>query len=202
MTGSKLVLVRFPRNHQIHGREELLLSTSHQTVRRPRQTIRRLLRALGRNPQRLQPTHQLVNGPPPVPVHPRNGRQVPDTTHHAEIASERIVPRPEIRALCQVLVEFQGEAGVFDGLKALGDFAHVGDTVTLFDAEADLAVVGVVVVVCVRHEPFVDAEDAAGFEDAEDLGVDTFEGGGVDGGFNGVDGVEGVGGEGHLLGWD
>ena len=57
----------------------------------------------------------------------------------------------------------------------------------------------VVVIVVVCHEPFVDAEDAAGLEDAEDLGVDAFEGGGVDGGFDCVDCVEGVFGEGHLL---
>ena len=46
MTRSKLVLVRFSCNHQIHRREELLLSTGHQTVRRPRQAIRRFLRPL------------------------------------------------------------------------------------------------------------------------------------------------------------
>lgn len=60
-----------------------------------------------------------------------------------------------------------------------------------------MVLVGVVVVV--GHEPFVDAEDAAGFEDAVDLGVDAFEGGGMDGCFDGVDGVEAVFWEGHLL---
>ena len=58
---------------------------------------------------------------------------------------------------------------------------------------------GILVVVAIGHEPFVDTEHAAGFEDAIDLGVDPFEGGSVDGGFDGVDGVEGVGWEGHLL---
>ena len=69
----------------------------------------------------------------------------------------------------------------------------------MFDAKANFAVVRVLVVVGIGHEPFVDAKDAAGFEDAVDLGVDTFEGGGMDGGFDGVDGVKGGIGEGHLL---
>lgn len=50
--------------------------------------------------------------------------------------------------------------------------------------------VGIVIVVVVCHEPFVDAEDAARFEDAVDLGVDAFEGGGMHGGLDGVDAVE------------
>lgn len=86
-----------------------------------------------------------------------------------------------------------------DGAQAFRDGDHVGDAVALLDAEADLAVAGVGVVVGVCHEPFVDAEDAAGLEDAEDLRVDALEGGGVHGGFDGVDGVEGGVWEGHLL---
>ena len=69
----------------------------------------------------------------------------------------------------------------------------------MFDAESYFPVVWVRVIVVISHEPFVDAEDAAGFEDAVDLGVDSFEGGGVHGGFDGVDAVEGVVWEGHLL---
>ena len=59
--------------------------------------------------------------------------------------------------------------------------------------------VWVLVVVGIGHEPFVHTKDAAGFEDAVYLGVDTFEGGSVDGGFDGVDGVKGGVWEGHLL---
>ena len=59
--------------------------------------------------------------------------------------------------------------------------------------------VRVLVIVGIGHEPFVDAKDAAGLEDAVDLGIYTFEGGSVDGSFDGVDGVKGVIGEGHLL---
>lgn len=55
-------------------------------------------------------------------------------------------------------------------------------------------------VVGVGHYPLVDAEDGAWFEDAEDLGVDAFEGGRVDGGFDGVGCVESVFGEVDFLG--
>ena len=57
----------------------------------------------------------------------------------------------------------------------------------------------ILVVVGIGHEPFVDAKDAARFEDAVNLRVDPFEGGSVDGGFDGVDSVKGGIGEGHLL---
>jgi len=77
---------------------------------------------------------------------------------------------------------------------------HVGDAVAALDAQADFAVAFVGRVVGVGHHPLVDAEDAAGFEDAEDLGVDAFEGGGVDGGFDGVGGVESIFGEVDFLG--
>ena len=55
-------------------------------------------------------------------------------------------------------------------------------------------------VVGVGHYPFVEAEDAAGLEDAEDLRIDAFKGGGVDGGFDGVGGVESIFGEVDFLG--
>ena len=97
-------------------------------------------------------------------------------------------------------MKFELEAGGFDGGKAFRDAHHIADAVALLDAEADFAVVRIRVVVGVGHEPFVDAEHAAGFQDTEDLAVDAFERGGVDGGFDSVDGVEGIGGKGHLLG--
>ena len=59
--------------------------------------------------------------------------------------------------------------------------------------------VRVLIIVGIGHEPFVDAKDAARFEDAVDLGIDTFKRGGMDGGFDGVDGVKCGIGEGHLL---
>lgn len=59
--------------------------------------------------------------------------------------------------------------------------------------------VRVLVVVGIGHEPFVDAKDAAGFEDAVDLGVDTFKRGSVDGGFDGIDGIKRCIGKRHLL---
>lgn len=77
---------------------------------------------------------------------------------------------------------------------------HVGDAVAALDPEADLAVALVARVVGIGHDPFIDAEDAAWLEHAEDLGVDAFEGRGVDGGLNGVGSVEGTFGEVDFLG--
>jgi len=58
----------------------------------------------------------------------------------------------------------------------------------------------VVLVVGVCHDPFVDSEDAAWFQHAEDLRVDSLEGRGMDGCFDGVGGVEGVWREVYFLG--
>ena len=57
----------------------------------------------------------------------------------------------------------------------------------------------VLVVVGVRHEPFVHAEDAAGLQHTENLRVHAFERGGVHSGFDSVDSVEAVRGKRHLL---
>lgn len=131
--------------------------------------------------------------------HAGDGEEVVDGAHVLEVARERVVPGGGVRALGQVLVQLELEAGGFDGGDALGDGHHVGDAVALLDAEADLAVVLVVVVVLVGHEPLVDAKDAAGLEHAVDLAVDALQRGGVHSGLDGVDAVEGVIREGHLL---
>ena len=136
---------------------------------------------------------------PPHLRHPRYRHQIPHTPRHPQIPIQRIIPRPRIHPIRQILTYLQLKPCCFHGGDSFGDGHHVGDPVALFDTEADFAVVGVAAGVGGCHEPFVDGEDAAGFEDAVDLGVDAFEGGGVDGGFDGVDGVEGGGGEGHLL---
>ena len=116
-----------------------------------------------------------------------------------EVAGERVIPGRSIRTLGQILVEFELETCSFDGGEAFGDLDHVGNSVALLNAKADFAVMCVVVVVVVRHEPFVDTKYAAWFEHAEDLRVDAFKGGGVNSGFDGVDRVERILGEGHLL---
>lgn len=73
------------------------------------------------------------------------------------------------------------------------------NAVAVLDAVADGAVVGVEGGIGGGEDPFVEGEDAAGFEDAVDLGVYGRKGGGVEGGFDGVDGVEGVVREGDFL---
>ena len=195
------VLIRgLPSNHQIHRREELLLPARHQAVRREPQAIRRLLRPLRRQPDPFQAPDNPMREPPAPLRHPRDRDQIPQAPHHPQVPVQRVVPRFRVLPVGQVLVEFQFETGGFDGGESFGDADHVADAVALLDSQADLAVVRVGVVVGVGHEPFVDAEDAAGLEDAEDLAVDAFEGRGVDGGFDGVDSVEGIRGKGHLLG--
>ena len=89
--------------------------------------------------------------------------------------------------IAETIDAFYGDAGAKDGVSR-----SYKQAVTDLDAEADFAVAFVGGVVGVGHYPFVDAEDGVWFEDAEDLGVDGFEGGGVDGGFDGVGCVEGV----------
>lgn len=191
--------LRFPRNHQIHRREQLLLRPRHQAIRRQRQAIRRLLRPLRHQPYRLQGPNRVMRHRPPHLRHPRNGYHVAHTPRHPQIPIQRVIPRSRVRPVRQVLVHLELEPCGLNGAQAFGDGDHVGDAVALLDAEADLAVARVGIVVRVGHEPFVDAKDAARFEDAEDLRVDTLQGGGVHGGFDGVDGVEGIVREGHLL---
>ena len=65
---------------------------------------------------------------------------------------------------------------------------------------ADAEVGGVVWVVFVCHYPFVDADCAAGFEDAEELGVDVLKRGSMACCFDSIDGVKGVFGEAEMLG--
>jgi len=187
--------LRLPRHHQVHGREQLLLPTRHQRIRCFRQAVRCLLRPLARDSHRLQHPDKLVNRPPSNFRQPRNSEDIPHTPNGTEITREWIIPGPRVRPIRQILVELEYEARGLYGGQSFRDLDHVRDAVTLLDVKADSAVVGVVVVVGVGHKPFVDAEDATRFEDAVDLGVDAFEGGGVDGGFDGVDGVEGVFGE-------
>ena len=108
--------------------------------------------------------------------HAKNGREVADAAKVLQITGERPVPWVGVLiTVSQVLVHFQLEASLLHGLESDLDLLHVGDTVTLFDTKADLAVVLVAIVVVVRHQPFVDAEDATGLEDTKDLAIDTLQ---------------------------
>lgn len=137
---------------------------------------------------------------PPEPRHPEAEEQI---SHRLRVAPapavKRPVPRARVRPLSEVFMLEDLEARLAHGRQRLGRGDHVRDAVTLLDADADLAVreVGVVVVVC--HHPLVDAEDAAWLKGAEDLGVGGGEVRGVDGCLDGVRGVKGGVGEGEVL---
>lgn len=132
------------------------------------------------------------------PGHASNGEEVPDGTHVLERTGQRVVPGGSVGAGSKILVVEELKAGILNGLDALRDSDHVGNTVTLLDTETNATVLGVVVVILVSHEPLVDTESTTGLQDTENLAVNTNQLGGVDGGLNGVDSIEGVVGELHL----
>lgn len=185
-------------DHQVHGGEQVLLSTLDQTVSSKSQAVGSLLGALGEEAEALTGTDEAVGKTTAPPGHADNGEEVPDGTHVLEGARQRVVPWGGVRALSQILVVEEIETSILHGLDTLGDADHVGDTVTLLDTQTDATVLGVVVVVLVSHEPLVDTEGTTGLQDTEDLRVDTDQIGGVDGSLNGVDSVEAVVGELHL----
>ena len=191
---------RLPCHHQIHGRKQLLPPTSNKRIATIRKLPRRLRRALRRKPQRLQRRQQTPNPQPSDPTHPHIPQQIPQVLRARQVARQRRVPRPPVRLLREVLFVLDDETRCAHRRERFSPRHHVGDAVAALDAEADLAVALVGRVVGVGHDPLVDAEDAAWLEHAEDLGVEAFEGRGVDGGFDGVGGVEGIFGEVDFLG--
>lgn len=131
--------------------------------------------------------------------HSEDGGHIAERADVLELARKGPVPWVGVVALSEILVVLHDEASSLHGRQRNLNLLHVGDTVTDLDSETDLTVVGVVVVVGVRHEPLVDTEYTAGLQNAENLAVDALERGGVDSGLDGVDGVEGVVRERHLL---
>lgn len=186
------------RNHQEHGCEQLHPPTSHQIVRSDSQAISGLLRPLRQEAYGLHPAHELVGKPTTPPGHACEREDVTQRRHVLPRPGERVVPRDLIGTISQVLRVLEFESRGLDGVQRVRRGHHVGDAVTLLDPQADLAVERVVVVVVIRHDPFVDAKRPARFEDFVDLTVDPLEAGGVDGGLDGVDGVEAVRFEVHL----
>ena len=185
-------------NHEVHGSEEVLLSTLNQTVTGQGQAVGGLLGTLGEETDALTGTNEAVSNTTSPPGHAGNGKEVPGGAHVLEGARQRVVPRNGVGTSSQILVVLQVEAGVLHGLHTLGDADHVRDTVTLFDTEADATVLGIVVVVIVSHEPLVNSEGTAGLQDTEDFAVHTNQLRGVHSSLNGVDSVEAVVGEVHL----
>lgn len=191
--------LRLPRHNKIHGRKQLFLPALDQTIGSDCKAVSRLLCSRRHEPDPFQRANCIMGDVTSPFRHTCNRDHIPQRLRHAQIPIEGVIPGPGVFACSEVFVEFELKAGGSDGLEALGDADHVRDSVALLDSKADAAVLGVVVVVGICHEPFVNAEDAAGFEHAENLGVDALEGGGVHGGFDCIDGVKAVVWEGHLL---
>ena len=187
-------------NHEVHGGEELLSATSDESVSSNSQRVGGLLGTLGGKAESLESSHKVVCSPAAGLGHADESGEVPDAAHVLELARNRVVPGSGVFAVCKILVDLELESGGLHSGNGNLDLLHVGDTITDLDAETDLTVAGVVVVVSISHEPFVNTKDTAGLQDAEDLGVNALEGRSVDGSLNGVDGIESVLGEGHLLG--
>lgn len=185
-------------DHQVHGSEQVLLRTLDETVTGQSERVSGLLGSLGEETDGLTGTDETVGEATAPPGHAGDGDKVPDGTHVLEGAGQRVVPGGSVGAGSEILVVLELETGVLHGLDTLGDADHVGDTVALLDTETDAAVLGVLVVVLVGHQPLVDTEGAAGLENAEDLRVDANQLGSVHSSLDGVDGVEAVVGELHL----
>lgn len=187
-------------NHEVHGGEELLSATSDESVSSNSQRVGGLLGTLGGKAKSLESSDKVVCGPATSLGHTSKSGEVPDAAHVLELTGKRPVPGVGVVTVCKILVDLKLETGSLHGSKSNLNLLHVGNTITDLDTETDLTVVGVVVVVSISHEPFVNTEDTAGLQDAENLGVNALEGRSVDGSLNGVDGIESVLGEGHLLG--
>lgn len=191
-------LLRLFCNHEIHRCKQFSLTTCNKAVGGQRQTVGSLLCASGEELEGFHETDETMNETTAPPRHPGDGEEVPRRGHVLERTSKRVVPGDRIRAISQVLVVEEIKASVLDGSQALGHLDHVGDTVSLLNTKTDCAVLRVVVVVLVGHEPFVDTENTTRLEHTLDFLVDTDELGRVDSGLDGVDSVEGVVGELHL----
>lgn len=191
-------LLGLATDHEVHGREQVLLSTGDQAVGGQRQTGGRLLGTSGGQLDRLKDTGEFVDAPTSPVRHTRNGEEVVHGLDVLHVTRQGPVPGEGVVADGHVLVAEKLKASGLHGGEGLLDPAHVGDTITLLDAETNLTVSEVVVVVVLGHEPLVDTESTTGLEHTVNLAVDALEGGGVDGSLNGVDGVEAVVLEGHL----
>ena len=187
-------------NHEVHGSEELLSATSDKSISSNGQRVGSLLGTLGSETESLESSDKVVCGPATSLGHTSKSGEVPDAAHVLELTGKRPVPGVGVVTVCKILVDLKLETSSLHGSKSNLNLLHVGNTITDLDTETDLTVMGVVVVVSISHEPFVNTKDTAGLQDAEDLGVNALEGRSVDGSLNGVDGIESVLGEGHLLG--
>lgn len=124
--------------------------------------------------------------------HAKDGHQVPQGARVPPLSRDRVIPGRRVGAFCEVFLVLEDETSGLDGIDCIGAWPHVRDSIAALDSETDGAVFLVGLVEAIRHDPLVDAEGAAWFQDAEDLFVDALKRWGVHGGLDGIDGVEGV----------
>jgi hypothetical protein len=188
---------RLPRHHHVHRREQALFPARNKRISSSRQLSRRLRRAQRRQSQRLHRPQKNPDTNPPDTAHPQHPEEITQSLRASQIASERRIPRPPIRnrrhfPLSEILLVLDNEASFLHRFQRFFPGDHVRYPIASLDSQADLTMVLVALVVRVRHHPLVNPEDAAWFQHAENLRVNGFKGGSVDGGFDGVGCVEGV----------
>lgn len=191
---------RLSSYHQVHGCKQLLLPSLYKPIRRFAQALGRLPRTTGEKADGLKGTHERVRHQSTPPVHAQDSGNIPHRLGVPYIAAKGPVPRGgPVVVSGEVLVELELEAGRLDGLRSFRDLHHLRDAAALLDSDANAPVLEVVVVVLLRHEPLVDAEDAPRLQHLEHLAVHALQGGRVDRGLDGVDGVERVLGKWYVL---
>lgn len=97
-------LLRLLADHEVHGGEEVLLSTFDQTVSSQGQAVGGLLGTLGEETDGLAGTDEAVGKATAPPGHAGNGEEVPGRTHVLEGARQRVVPGNRVRASGEILV--------------------------------------------------------------------------------------------------
>lgn len=63
-----------------------------------------------------------------------------------------------IRSISEILIIDNLKPNALESVSGVFNAAHLRDTISHFDTMCDMSVVSVVLVVCVCHAPFVDAE--------------------------------------------
>lgn len=189
---------RLPRHHQIHRREQALSPSSYKCISSSRQLSSSFRGPQRRQPQRLQRAQQNPNTNPSDTAHPQHPKEVPQSLRTPPIARQRRIPRPPVRdrrniPLSKIFLVLNNKTSFLHRFQRFFPRHHIGNSTPSLNAQANIPMVFVAIVVGVRHNPFVNSKDTTRFKHAEDLRVDAFEGGCVDGCLDCVGCVEGVG---------
>ena len=157
-----------------------------------------LARALRRDANLLQETSALSGEPAADRGRARERQHVSERLDIAPVAAQRVPPGDVIANVGQVLLVFDLEPHVLEGLTSDAFAVHLGDAIADLDAVRDLAVERVGLVELVGEHPLVNAEGSTGLQHAEDLAVHALQNGGMHGGLDSVHGIERVVREVHL----